>query len=69
MELTPEFITEILQSYVERVAIIEAVGGVSMESVQDNRATVPAGWHLDWETDYFIPPNLHLHTFNQKAKK
>lgn len=58
MELTAEFVQQILASFLRRSEMIRLAGGVALKDVVDGTAIVPDGWVIDYETQFYIPPGL-----------
>lgn len=59
-EITADDVKRVLSEHQRRVSAILAAGGIALYLVVDQRATVPDGWVLDTDTDFYIPPNLDL---------
>ena len=60
MIITADDVRNIIASHQRRAAAIVAAGGIPLYEVVDNIKTVPDGWVLDSETQFYIPPNLDL---------
>ena len=65
MKLTPLMIADVLAAHHRRCELVRLAGGIAYEAVVDRRASVPAGWVLDEQTYYFIPPGLVLDSRTQ----
>jgi hypothetical protein len=58
MEVTTKQIEEILGSFFRRCELIRLAGGIALRDVVDRTATVPAGWVLDEQSYYYVPPGF-----------
>lgn len=57
MDITEDDVREILESLFDRCARARAMGGIALQDAE-NGMTVPDGWKLDWQTDYYVPRPL-----------
>lgn len=60
MECTEEMVKNVIDAMFRRCAAARAIGGIALRDVVDGTAEIPDGWALDFDTDYFIPPNVRL---------
>ena len=58
--LTVEDVQDMLDSMFRRCEAARSAGGIALQDVVDEKATVPEGWELDPTTNYFIPGNVKL---------
>jgi len=61
-EFDEAFVRKTIEGFFRRSQAIQAAGGIPLQEVIDGVKTVPEGWRLDQETDFYIPPNLQLDT-------
>jgi len=54
-----EMIENVIQVMFRRSEAAKAAGGIS-EYDRMNGVSVPEGWKLDYELDYWLPPNVIL---------
>ena len=52
-------IEDTLKKFFDRCETVKLAGGLSMLEVVEGKP-VPPGWYLDWQTDYYLPPNVIL---------
>ncbi len=58
MLLDEDDIRNILTNFQERSKLIQRAGGIAARDVVDGRSTIPTGWILDAQMDFYIPPNF-----------
>lgn len=59
VELSNSDIEHILAKFWRRAEAARAAGGISKKD-QFEGATIPDGWVLDYQIDYWLPPNVVL---------
>ena len=55
-----ENVASTLGAFWRRCEAAKNAGGISKMEVEDHLKVVPAGWHYDLWTDYWLPPNVVL---------
>ena len=59
MQITTQQIEDVLASFFRRCEAAKSAGGIAHRDFVDG-TDVPDGWVLDFETYYWLPPNVHL---------
>lgn len=57
--ITEEMIENTIRRAFRRSEAAQAAGGIG-EQDRYNGAVIPEGWKLDYETEYWLPPNVSL---------
>lgn len=59
MEISQKDIEDVMSRFFRRSEAARAAGGISHKDVVEG-ATIPDGWRLDHELDFWLPPNIAL---------